>query len=241
MSLAGGNISGLQHIYVKNAEDALGKMKTHRPRVKKAMDLSKFKIILTQIEKDYIGKNLKTILLFLYYGGFRQCEILPRTIKSFNSQSCMTRGDIKVYKDCLVISLRWAKNIKTHKDQREIKLPKISDNSLCPRRAYKSLLKLSPTSHHTNPVFMAENSVSPIPVSLIRKLWNRALYSVKLDKNIYSLHSIRKMAASQAFSQGASSLEVQRWGGWHSDAHKIYIDTQASTKVTRALESAITQ
>ena len=56
----------------------------------------------------------------------------------------------------------------------------------------------------------------------------------------YTLHAIRKAAATVAYASGNTELEVQRFGGWASNAHRIYINTKDSKKVNQTLIHAIT-
>ena len=63
------------------------------------------------------------------------------------------------------------------------------------------------------------------------------------DKNhhtVYTKTYIRKTVATIAYTSGRTELEVQRFGGWASQAHRTYISTMDSNKVNKTLITAIT-
>ena len=62
---------------------------------------------------------------------------------------------------------------------------------------------------------------------------------VQLSDKRYTLHSIRKSAATTAFEGGRSELEIKHFGGWSSDAHRTYINIKHTHRVNKTLVQAL--
>lgn len=225
---------------VSDLIEAISRDSSYTSKAKLALDVKHFKAIVDMQPHSYMGTCLRAIFLFLYYGAFRQSEVVPVNQGSFNHEKSMTRGDIKIVDNVLHIWLRWAKNMQKHDQVRLMTIQPSPDMRYCPVTAYRRLLTISPTIRSDQPVFVFQDQ-KPIPVTAVRSEFNRALTALHLNKDSFSLHSIRKCSATTAYTHGCAPIDVKRHGGWRSDAHLVYIQPKSEKIVTSALAKAISQ
>lgn len=238
LTLAQGNLLGINSVWVKNSLDAISRTKYHSVQVKKPISVANLRKIILQLPQDFVSMNIKTMLLLLYYTAFRQSEIAPKKADSFDEENNLCKSDIKFKSGSLYINLRCAKNLQRFDEEREICIKPVSDHRLCPVYNLKEIFKSVHNKRPSDPVFVFKDK-TPITVQYLRKRWIQSLEHLGLDYKDFSLHSIRKCSATHAFNMGFSSLEVQRYGGWGSNAHLRYIKSKSQRVISNALGQAI--
>lgn len=112
-----------------------------------------------------------------------------------------------------------------------------TDPDFCPVQAYRGMLQEAPTTARKQPLLVFPGDGATMAIPYIAREWRNAQIATGVPSP-YTLHAIRKAAATVAFASGSSELEVQRFGGWASTAHKIYINTRDSNRVNHALIKA---
>ena len=65
------------------------------------------------------------------------------------------------------------------------------------------------------------------------------LTEVGADSSVYSLHSLRRGGATQAYQAGVDFLSIKRHGKWHSEAFWAYVTAPKAenSKVAKAFQS----
>lgn len=123
---------------------------------------------------------------------------------------------------------------------RVIDLSAVDDQHLCPVTALRQIVSDIPAESDCAPLFMFPTTQRPVPSSFITKQYHLALSQLQVPnaKKRFSLHSLRKAAATNAFSSGCSELSIKRYGGWSSIAYTSYITT-SNRSVNQSLISAI--
>ena len=227
------------NIRVSRALDSVLKSKDIVPRAKDPVPLDTFKLIVNSFKIDNYGWNMRAILLTIFFGALRQTEVVPPSVKKFNSQRFLTRGDFDFQKDTVVITLRWAKNIRSVYKDNKIILTKSKDKRFCPVTAIHKAFKSAPSKDSKAAAFLFPGTLTPIPASYVRGQWALMLRKLGMDSKTFSLHSIRKLAASTAYHKGCSLSEIKMFGNWASDACKVYIKSNAKVKVNHVLKKAI--
>ena len=235
--LSGGCVKGVNSERVSLALDAFQRSKVHVSNKKDPISIRDFKAVLDIQPDNYIGNSVKSMLLILFFGAFRQSEIAPVTCHSFDPSVSMCRRDIKIKQDKLYISLRWAKNQQKYTEIRKLCIPSIEDKKYCPVSNLMKVLKSSPSDKRSDPLFMFKDK-RPITVGFLKNAWKKSLSSLNINNKLFTLHSVRKAAASSAFDMGCSELHIRRYA-WNSDAHLSYIKTSSQNVVTKALARAI--
>ena len=233
------DVKNFENIRVTRAMDAMLKRKDIDSKAKDMIPLDIFKKIVNSVPIDGLGWNFRAILLVIFFGALRQTEVVPPSVNKFSAARFLTRGDFEFTGENVVITLRWAKNIRSVYKDNKVILTKAQDKRFCPVTAVVKAFKAAPSKNPSDAAFMFPATKTPIPASHVRGQWALYLRKLHIDSKIYSLHSIRKLSASIAFNQGCSVSEIQMFGNWASEACKVYIKHNTKKKVNTILKNAI--
>lgn len=237
--LKGATTEPLDHITVRLAMDALKRSKEHRPRMQRNAPVDTIRRVVLDLMTTPPGAVVAFAVLVMFYTGARQSEVAPRSAATFDHTRNTTRGDVWIQDGSLHIDQKWAKNMQANNQSRLLVLAPAPDPRFCPVRAYAHMLTIAPTRYPTQPLLVFPGDGQTMTIPYISRRWKAAQPASPTPP--YTLHAIRRAAATVAFQSGSTELEVQRFGGWASDAHKRYINTHDSCKVNRALVRAITK
>ena len=239
ISLSQGDISGVNHIRIKNLIESIKKSREYTSRAKKPIPAQGIHIIVNSISENIKGIIFKSAVLLLLWGGYRQSDISSMYQRSFDPRYDMTRTDMELHKDHMVITLKWSKNIRKFGQENSKVIMSASDKNICPVSAMKTMCSLIPTKKLSDPLFMFPDR-SPVPVTYLRAQWKKLLKDNNLDSKTYSLHSLRKTAATLTVEQGLDSVHVTRFIGWNSTQAKFhYIQNNSQKWANRALDQAL--
>lgn len=216
------------HCRVKWALYALSRDHSYVPRIKSAFPTDVLQEMLRDLPHDAIGNILKVSILIMFYAALRQSEVLAYSSNSFNPRTHLTRSDIVVRDQSIVVCVKFAKNMQSVYESKSITLQAAPDQELCVVHAYRRMLRYTPTVNPQDPAIMFPASRRPVSVDYVRKNWQRHITERGVDTSTLSLHSIRKSAATAAHAQGCDELKIQKYGGWKSNAHRVYVTTNQS-------------
>lgn len=116
-----------------------------------------------------------------------------------------------------------------------------SNLDLCVVNVVRRMVAQTPTYHPMEPFIMSPTTRGAVSVESVRKYWNNHLKKNKVDITRLSLHSLRKGAATAAHQNGCDELQIQKYWGWQSNAHRLYItpsQTPVNAAITRALATS---
>ena len=124
-----------------------------------------------------------------------------------------------------------------------IKLPALQASPLCPVKAVKNLLLLTPGSEDT-PLFQIRNDKAqwlPLTDTKTKRNFTQVLERLGLKDSSMSLHTFRRSGATLAFNSNVSLQNIQSHGTWTSDCVWRYIiqDHDASQEVANAFQSLL--
>lgn len=226
----------LNHPRVYRALDALDRNKSYVPRLKNPIPPDHFYSIISSLHDDEIHNIVRAALLTLYYGVLRQSEILPRSVGMWDPVTQPTRQDLSLNIDSCSILIKKAKNLQKAGQSRVVVMQAASNPIICPVLALRTLIHQTPTISPNDPLFMFPLDRRPVPASFVLKQLHEAMERAGLDDLIptTSLHSIRKSAATDAFMAGCSENSIKNYGGWSSQAYRVYIQT-SNQHVNRTL------
>lgn len=183
-----------------------------------------------------------SLFLTAFFMMARKSNLVPNGIKDFDPKKHLTRQDIKIQNNALLITLKWSKTIQFGERLLQIILVAIPDHPLCPVSAYKNmctLVKCNPMS----PAFcrFKKGKVIPIIYSEFQKSIKIYLNMIGEKADLYSSHSFRRGGASFAFKAGVPSELIQLQGDWSSDAYKLYLQysDEDKTRVTHLMTKHI--
>lgn len=228
------------HPRVIRAVDAVERDKQCVPRSKDPLPPSVFRDILDHLVSGAQGNIVRAALLVLYYGALRQSELFPRTVSQWDPTKHPMRKDLVFSEQACTIYVKFGKNMQKAGQHRLIELSAVQDHRLCPVQALRRMVTDIPSQSDNSPLFMFPISYKPVPASYVSKEYHAALALLQVPdaKRRFSLHSLRKAAATNAFSSGCSELSIKRYGGWSSSAYTSYIET-SNRSVNQSLISAI--
>lgn len=235
---AGADTTQLDHQRVKWAMVAVSRNKEYIPRVKLAFPVNDLHRMVAALPRDPQGNIIRTSVLLMFYAALRQSEVLAPSALTFDHRKHLTRGDVVLSPTSVTVTIKHAKNMQSVYETKTLRLQQSSNPLLCIVVAIQDLIAFTPTLHHQDPCIMAPTTRRPVTVDFVRRRWTQHLKSLGMCTDALSLHSIRKAAATAAHDSGCTELDIQRYGGWRSNAHRQYITTsqhQVNTVITRAL------
>ena len=176
-------------------------------------------------------------ILMMFMGFFRQSSLLPLSLRTFDHTRHPTPHDAWLTSAGLNIRLKWSKTLQRSGDLRTLLLPPTKDVALCPVKAYTRYTAQAPPTTHRGPLLALPDG-NPATVRLITGLWKRALNRVGLPVTNYSLHSLRRGAATYTHNDANAKLnDVMAQGTWRSTAVRDYI--RPSNPVSNTVHQAL--
>ena len=239
-------LSGVKTMHVINDldisvfDDFLIKMMVRGVKMQKGLSTKKAAPITVEILKDLFGTmhNGNTNDL-TYWGLFviaffllaRKSNLVPDSVASFDPKKQLSRGDMVVTDEALVVTLKWS---KTNQLGREETFPLLRNDGhpLCPVAAYRNMVRARPADA-TAPAFLIKTRgvVGTVTYRQYQDRIKKAISSLDLDPSLYSSHSFRRGGATYAFQCGVPAELIKRIGDWKSDAYLEYIDCPVSDRV----------
>ena len=237
--LAGGSLTGFDNLRVTRAMEAMVRLKERPAASKDALPPAILRMALEATSDTGMGLIMRTAILIMFYGALRQSEVAPPSIKTFDPTRHLTRRDVSIGEQ-LNVRIKWGKNLQRFDQKKDITLSPMADPLTCPVKAVEDVLAMSPGLPPHAPLLVFPDTTTPVPTSYLRAEWGRIMTRIGQSTAQYSLHSLRKAAATTAYGGGCTELEVQRHGGWSSSAYRAYLKTQANKKINDILSRSIT-
>lgn len=225
---------------VKWALNALNRDKSYIPRIKTPIPASTLQRMVTLLPDTGNGMIIKAAVLLMYHAALRQSEVLPQSARTYDPRYNLSRGDVQIDGDNLLVHIKHAKNLQTIYQTKTVKLAASPNPSVCVVQAFRRMYADVPSRSEQDSCFMFPDTCRPVPIEHVRRKWNQHLKANGVSTSTLSLHSLRKAAATEAHLQGCSELDIQRYGGWRSNSHRAYISTSQEV-VNRAVVTAINQ
>ena len=229
------------HFRVSRAIEATLRRKDYQKKEKPAVPLAVIPAALAAIPMTKERNAVIAAIMMMFYGAFRQSEVVPQTVNSFDPQRHLTRQDVTMSGAKMIVVIKAAKNLQRFDQRRTATIYKAHDSSMCLLTAVRAVLRESPTADPLQPMFVFKGSQRPITASYVRAQWNAATKSLNLQDEQYTLHSLRKSAMSAAYDSGLTERHVQHYGRWASSAYRAYIHQSEDNSVSRVVASSLTQ
>lgn len=208
---------------VKWALTAVGKDTDYIPRTKVAFPVQLLQDMVIRLPDTPTGLIIRTAVLLMYYAALRQSEVLPYSSVSYDHKKHLSRRDVTLIDGSVKVTIKHAKNLQSVYKKTSVVLQSAPDPRLCVVDAIRQCYRLSPTVHGDDPLLVFPDSRWAVPIEFVRRKWVEHLILHQIDTAPLSLHSLRKAAATAAHNEGCPEIDIQRHGGWHSNAHRSYI------------------
>lgn len=225
---------------VKCAMTAIKRDNSYIPRIKDAFPVRTLQQMVIALPNSIQGLIIKVSVLIMYYAALRQSEVLAYSSGSYDPYKNLSRKDVVLSDQGLTVHIAHAKNQQSIYETKSLLLQPSDNPQLCAVAAVRAMYQLVPTVHPDDPCIMFATSRRPVTIEYVRRHWMEHLRRHEVDTSALSLHSIRKAAATAAHDQGCHELDIQRYGGWRSNAHRSYIST-SQRQVNAAITYALTQ
>ena len=250
-------LSGVKTMHIINGldtkvfEDYLIKMMIRGLAVEKSHCPKKAAPITTGILRDMYMKMDDTpgdrtywaLFVLAFYLLARKSNLVPDTVAKFDRKKQLTRQDIVITDDGLMVTLKWSKTNQTGRKE-VFPLLRNEGSVLCPVTAYERMLEVYPADVKS-PVFLIEKygRIKTVTYRQYQEKIKKLTAAIGLDAGDYTSHSFRRGGATNAFQSGVSASQIKRLGDWQSDAYLEYIDCpiEERMKAGRLIRSRINE
>ena len=230
-----GNTAGIYHRSVKQWQEAMEKTTQYASRAKPPVPVDIIKQVVSGFPSNNEGWILRSAVLLIAYGGYRQSELMPPTPKTFNSEKHLTRKDVYLTENSVKISIKHGKNYSKYNQGRVSEFKKNENPEYCVVSALQKLFTMQPTISPEDALFTFPLDNSPVPLTYLRKNWESAIKALGQDPKVFSLHGIRKTTMTVAYHEGVPELDIRSYGAWSSNSHRVYIASRADLAVNAAV------
>ena len=239
MTSSGVKLAPFFHPKVLAALEAIKRDKSHVPQPKLPLPMCSLRRVMAHLPQDKMGHIQAAVILLIYHAALRQGEVLPPAVKQFNATYHLTRGDVRLLTDFGMIRIKSGKTLQYHNQTRDLTIHQSMDERYCPVKALRKVVMDTPTQNPHDPMFMFPDTRLPVPKTYMNGAWREVLSALHIPSAPFSLHSLRKAAATEAHRAGCPDLEIKDYGGWTSDAYKLYITKKPKTQVQTAISKAL--
>lgn len=171
---------------------------------------------------DKEGPTVAFAFILLFFTMFRQSNLAPRTSKQFDITRHLLRTDILLTSDALIVGLKWSKT-RQGPTASSVAAPALPGAVICPVRAYGAMLDHAPTLAQPQPLLCFKD-LRPMPTSYLNKAWDACLARLGVSRRQYTLHSLRRGAATEVYSDSPASIQqIKTHGDWASSAVFAYL------------------
>ena len=163
------------HFRVNRALEALDRDKSYVPNKKLPVPTDLIRSVIRSIPPTPVGMGVRAAVLIMYYGALRQSEVAPPSVKKFDALRHPTRNDVKMTPSQITMKVKWAKNMQKSTQSRTVVMQAVRDKEVCAVHTLGSHFALTPTVSYSDPLLKYPGLGDPIPVSVIRNIWEAAL------------------------------------------------------------------
>lgn len=224
---------------VKNALVSIDKNVRHQPAPSLPVTPAILKKVIRIASRLRDGDTIVAVLVLLFHTFFRLSNIAATTTLDFDPTRQLTRGDVRVNPDSLMIKHKWSKSHQSASHAALITVPRVEGSVLCPVRAYVRMLRAVPTRHPGQPVTMFADGTH-MPAPYLRRVWNAVIGALKLPQGtVYTIHGIRRGAATHVISHDPKARgDIMKHGMWRSNAVNAYLP-DTSSKVFNIMKKTL--
>jgi integrase len=183
------------------------------------------------------------VFCIAFFSFARLANLVPRTRRLFDAARQLTRSDIILTSDTLLLNFKWTKTLQDGSRIISIPLAKMSHSPLCPVSAYQKLLsQVTIPSHMSAFCYLSNGRITTLTAHQVVTVLRALTREIGLNNKKYSGHSFRRSGATWAFKAGVRSEAIKTQGDWRSLAYLNYIEITPEQKrqVSTQMANAIT-
>lgn len=183
-----------------------------------------------------------SLFLMMFFLMTRKSNMVPMSVKKFDSNKQLTRGDIIVQDDLLLVNFKWSKT-RQFGHSRQIPVSAIPGSCLCPVEAYKNVLKnVSCTSDESAFCYnVSKTTYKVITYPQFQKKLRELITLTGRNGQLFSSHSFRRGSCTWAFKSNIESELIKYHGDWLSHVYTEYLsyDFEQKLSVSQRMSSRI--
>lgn len=213
-----------------------GMCRINQHTVKKAMpitpeilrDIHKF----LNFEKSF-DIVIWALFLLMFFLMTRKSNMVPISVSTFDSRKQLTRGDLIVQNDVLLVNFKWSKT-RQFGHSRQIPIVSIPKSCLCPVQAYKNVMK-TVNCELSDSAFSYNLNRSKLGIITYTQFQNKLRELISLtgrNSSLYSSHSFRRGGCSWAFKSNVESELIKYHGDWLSLVYTEYLTYDFNQKLS---------
>ena len=137
------------------------------------------------------------LFLFIFFLMARKSNMVPVSYADFDPDKQLLRHDINVFESMLVVRLKWSKTNEFGSRLLKVLLAAIPQSRLCPVRAFKHMVSLTPGAGN-EPAFcikQCKGSLQPLLYSQLQERIKSLIFKTGRDPSLYSSHIFRRGGA----------------------------------------------
>ena len=220
-------------------------MTLHKPfkvQLKKVIDINTLQLIVRTCDSTYMGQVFKAIYTMAFFSFLRLSNLVPHNVCAFSPLYHLARGDIIFAKPGMHILIKWSKTMQARNMIKILKIPLLGANPICPVRAVKNLLAITPGSKN-DPLFQykTRNNWAPLTDTQVRRHFHLILKRLNLHTSNLTFHAFRRSGATYAFNSDVALQDIQSHGTWTSECVWRYVtlDHDASDQVSLTFQKQL--
>lgn len=238
-SMLGLPIQVFSHMEVRLMFKGVARLKQHR--VRQALPVTPAILRAMAAQVDWRSRDQMicwAAVLLSFYAMLRSSNLVPKRTGGFDPLKQLCRRDIIWSRECFLICIRWSKTIQTAERKFFLPLLPMQDALLCPMKALAYALKKGSSS---GDVIFQLRSGAPLTYTVMLHQFKSWLSLAGLQHKKFSLHSLRRGAATLAFAAHVPGELIKAHGDWSSDAYRKYlsISLEQRCEVAQALQTQI--
>lgn len=176
---------------------------------------------------DPEGPTLAFAYIIMFLTFVCQSNLAPRNKAAFDNTRHLTRADVIDRTDAIIIAIKWSKT-QQGPNATSVAAPAKTGSLICQRQAFHRMLLHAPTRDIKQPLCSFRDGTA-LPTSYMNKAWDCILHKLGCPKRAFTLHSLRRGAATQVYSAQAASIhQLQMHGQWASSAVMEYLPNDPS-------------
>ncbi len=175
------------------------------------------------------------LFLVAFFSLARKSNLVAQTVCPSVLNHNITRSDVSVFSNFMVLSFKWSKTIQFGQRRLLIPLMAVPGSVLCPVAAYKHMCKLVP-AERDSAAFCLPGSGGLLPVTYdqYQKFLKWVIELIGLSSDQFSSHSFRRGGANWAFDCNVPGELIKVLGDWKSDAYQMYLEFGMKKKISIA-------
>ena len=231
----GANTQGFADVKVRDALNAISMTLRHTPRQAPPITFEHFKSVLEVIQSDPQAPTLALALIIMFLTMMRQSNVVVRGTDTFDPTRHLTRADVSGDGEQIRVPHKWAKNWQRCARSEDFTLSALPGSPVCPVQAFRRVLSHRPASSRAPLLIIATGA--PLSLNYLNAAWSAAIRVLGLTRCGYTLHSVRRGAATAIQPHVHDEEHIKIYGRWKSNAYTKYIKDKANVAASRAFKA----